>query len=100
MHKSGFFRSFDYGENKNLIHYESLQPPSYNIKNIKSPVALYYGESDSVTASKDVEKLAIELPDLVDKYFIAGYNHLDYLWSTDAPTILYKRVIALMAEYN
>lgn len=120
--KSGKFRPYDYGIIKNLIKYGKISPPSYNLENIKIPVALYYGENDilahvdvSLNAFffvflnfvytlyfQDVTQLYRSLPNAIIHYKVPdkSFGHLDFLWAMEAPQILYKRVISIMKRYK
>lgn len=42
----GFFRPYDYGVTANRQKYGNRVPPSYNLKKVTAPVALYYGAND------------------------------------------------------
>ena len=44
--ESGKFRKFDYGRKKNLMIYNSAEPPEYKLANITVPIALFYGTGD------------------------------------------------------
>lgn len=56
------FRRYDHGPIENLIHYGKLEPPRYEIENIRVPSYLHWGENDWMTAEEDVQKLADTLP--------------------------------------
>lgn len=45
----------DWGEKGNLLKYNNLQPPEYNLTQISSPVALFYGDGD-LLITKEVRK--------------------------------------------
>ena len=97
---SGKFRSFDHGVTKNLLKYGSLFPPTYDLKAVTAPVFLHYSDNDWMAAVKDVDELAGKLGNLAGKYRIpdAKFNHLDFTYATDAKTLLYNRVMELIAE--
>jgi len=40
------FGQYDYGRALNLRHYNSTEPPTYNLKSIRVPITLIYGEND------------------------------------------------------
>ncbi|KAJ9577878.1 hypothetical protein L9F63_025260, partial [Diploptera punctata] len=44
----GQFQQYDFGEEMNKIVYNNSKPPLYNLKNVTTPVAAYYGDSDSL----------------------------------------------------
>lgn len=97
---SGHFRQFDYGEYENLIRYRISEPPDYNIKNIKAPIAFYYSENDWLAAKDDVEKLLKQLSNIVAETYIPRYNHLDYVWGINAPQEIYKDVLRRMRKID
>ncbi|XP_050302224.1 lipase 1-like [Anthonomus grandis grandis] len=83
--RSGVFRPFDFGHEKNLKIYGKTAPNPYNISATQIPVVLYYGDSDVfvniavmkrelVNVLKDVK--AIELP-------YTKFNHLDFIYGTN-----------------
>ncbi len=46
---SGKFQMYDYGSNRqNLIYHNQTTPPLYDLKNIQTPVALYWGKHISL----------------------------------------------------
>jgi hypothetical protein len=42
----GYFQQYDYGLWGNIKKYRSLQPPFYNLENVKTPVSLHYSMND------------------------------------------------------
>lgn len=52
------FRMYDYGGTRNLGLYGKLKPPTYNLKNIIAPVALFYGRGDAIV-SEEVRMLLV-----------------------------------------
>jgi len=40
------FGQYDYGRVLNLRHYNSTEPPAYDLKSIRVPITLIYGEND------------------------------------------------------
>ncbi|XP_029169361.1 lipase 3-like isoform X2 [Nylanderia fulva] len=95
---SGKFRQYDYGWMKNLLKYKSLDPPDYKLASIKLPIALFYGPGDWLVNVKDVKKLYSILPNVIDAYAVPWYkfNHGDFIWATNAPELVYNRILKLM----
>lgn len=51
------FGQYDYGRAMNLRHYNSTEPPTYDLKSIRVPITLIYGENDilaDTTVSFDI----------------------------------------------
>ncbi|EFN63086.1 Lipase 3 [Camponotus floridanus] len=59
IYQTGKFRKYDYGLDKNLLVYNSSEPPDYNLANITVPIALFYGLGDwlvdSVVSNKAIQ---------------------------------------------
>ncbi|XP_049825862.1 uncharacterized protein LOC109604814 [Aethina tumida] len=99
---SGFFRPYDYGVTANRQKYGNRVPPSYNLKKVTAPVALYYGANDWLAGLVNVERLKSELPNCVKAKLIEfdKWMHLDFLWAKDVVELLNNDLIALFDEYN
>lgn len=95
---SGLFRPFDYGWFKNLWEYKRTTPPEYDLNNVRTPIAVYYSKNDWLAAIEDVERLIPMLPNVIKSYLVPHdkFNHLDFLWGTQAPQLLYKEIIETM----
>ncbi|GAB1867625.1 Lipase [Camponotus japonicus] len=100
--QSGKFRHYDYGRAKNILIYNSMEPPEYNLANITIPTALFYGPGDLLDNIMDAERLYRELPNVVDIYEVPWrkFNHADFLWAKDAPKLVYERVLKIMRREN
>lgn len=92
---TGRFQKFDYGQAGNLIRYNRPTPPEYNLKNVKVPVAIYYGKTDALVVVEDVKKLIEELPNVVKDYLVPHekFNHFDYIWGVDAPRLVFDDIV-------
>ncbi|EFN65282.1 Lipase 1 [Camponotus floridanus] len=66
--ESDKFRKFDYGRVKNLLIYNSMNPPYYDLSNITVPIALSYADNDWFISIEDVKRLYHLLPNVVDMY--------------------------------
>jgi lysosomal acid lipase/cholesteryl ester hydrolase len=93
------FQMYDYGSD-NILHYNQSTAPLYDVKNINTPVALYYGQDDWLADPTDVEYLKNNLPNIKDDYSISSYAHLDFTWAQNASQVLYNRMIQLMLSVN
>jgi len=94
------FQHYDYGEADNMIKYDQPEPPKYDLSKVTAPVALYYSDSDTINSVVDVDRAASELPNVVKKKLISGFNHVDFTWATDVVPVLYNDVFQLMKKYE
>ncbi|CAL1684027.1 unnamed protein product [Lasius platythorax] len=100
--QSGKFRQYDYGRAKNLLIYNSVEPPDYDLASITVPIALFYSDNDWLASTVDVKRLSRILPNVMDLYEIPWpkFNHVDFIWAKDAPKLLYERVLKIMRGEN
>lgn len=98
--ESGKFRQYDYGYEKNLLIYNTTEPPDYNLTNITIPIALFYADNDWLVNTLDAKKLYSLLPNVLDLYRVSfsKFNHLDFIWGKDAFELVYKRLLKLMKK--
>ncbi|XP_036147183.1 lipase 3 [Monomorium pharaonis] len=96
----GKFKQYDHGILNNKKIYGTLNPPTYDLSKITAPVHLYYSENDWLSNVKDVEKLYSELSNPSGKTIIADkkFNHVDYMWATDAKKLVYDLVLSEMKK--
>ncbi|XP_076273451.1 lipase 1-like isoform X2 [Rhynchophorus ferrugineus] len=98
----GTFAAFDYGPNGNLAQYGQITPPSYNLSEVSSPMAIYYSESDNLVNSRTLlETVVPQLPNMLEIFHVPypNFNHLDYLWARNM-TILLQKVIKNVNKAN
>jgi len=101
--KSGGFHGFDWGsKHANEEHHGAEGIPTYNLYDVESPVALYYGDNDLLADITDVEKTISELPFIasipnlwimIHEVDYTNWNHVDFVWGMDAKTYVYKDLI-------
>lgn len=97
---AGEMQKYDFGSPaENQAHYNQSTPPIYDIRSIKTPVALYSSTNDWLADPEDVKYIRANLPNIVDDYVIKGWNHLDFVWAIDAKQKLYDRIIQLMRKF-
>jgi len=99
---SGRFRMYDYGFFKNMAKYGSFKPPSYDLTKVTAPVALHYSMNDWLADPKDVEKLEIQVPNIIKNYLVPQpkFNHLDFVIAIDSRKLVHNGVLASMKEYE
>lgn len=122
IHHDGNFQQFDYGPQGNIAKYGTPTPPLYKLEKIKTPIYLMYSYNDWLasyivslskrnrTASlhlniyrfQDVLRLAQNLTNLIGTYRIPleTFNHVDFIWGMDAPTMVYKPLLKVIRNYT
>ncbi|XP_046432851.1 lipase 3-like [Neodiprion fabricii] len=99
---SGQFRQYDYGYVENFGRYQQAEPPAYDVSKITAPVALFYGRNDPLSREVDVVELKKRLTNVVASVAISypAFNHVDFVWATDAKRLLYDDTIELIHQYK
>lgn len=84
LYKSGKFRQFDWGKNRNLGSYGRVEPLDYNVENTTIPITVFYSNGDAMLSKVDVEILLKKLPKVVLAKYFDDYqwNHFDYLMAS------------------
>ncbi|KAF2418019.1 alpha/beta-hydrolase [Tothia fuscella] len=70
--------------------------PKFPTKNIKTPIALFYGGSDSLV---DIKIMLKELPKHTISMEIPHYEHLDFLWANDVEREVFPHVFHTLDRY-
>lgn len=74
---------------------KSYKTPIFPTKtNIKTPIVLIYGDSDSLVDIEEMKKLLPE--EYLKTIPIKGYEHLDIIWGDDVETLVIPRVLNLL----
>ncbi|KAI1881815.1 hypothetical protein JX265_000641 [Neoarthrinium moseri] len=69
----------------------------YPTRNIKTPIVLVYGGSDSLV---DIKVMLRELPKRTVATEIPPYEHLDFLWATDVDTQVFPHVFDALDNFT
>eukprot|EP01113_Clastostelium_recurvatum_P019154 TRINITY_DN2260_c0_g1_i2.p1 TRINITY_DN2260_c0_g1~~TRINITY_DN2260_c0_g1_i2.p1 ORF type:complete len:416 (+),score=92.39 TRINITY_DN2260_c0_g1_i2:32-1279(+) len=94
------FQAFDYGSSaKNMQHYNSSTPPIYQPGLLTLPVALFSGGQDDLADPTDVQTLKGTLRSVVFSKEVPEYDHMDFVWGTDANVRIYDDVLTLLKKY-
>ena len=99
--KEEVFRRWDYGSAQdNIAHYGQPVPPNYDLKNIKFPVAFYYGGNDNIANPTDAEWTAKQLDHtiVVRKEYLK-FGHLSFAMAKNM-TWFSDDVIPVINRYN
>lgn len=100
IESGGKFQQFDYGYYYNKQVYGSEIPPEYDLGSITLPVKLFWSQNDLLSSEKDVRKLYAKLPAGTEIHMVPdpNFNHIDYLWAKDAPTLLNNKVLETLSR--
>lgn len=66
-------------------------------RNIKTPIVLVYGGSDSLV---DINVMLKELPSHTIATEIPHYEHLDFLWARDVATLVFPHVMDALESFS
>ncbi|KAI7863697.1 Alpha/Beta hydrolase protein [Spinellus fusiger] len=73
-------------------------PPQFPTKQITTPIAIFYGRSDSLV---DFDVLANDLPHpLAYVKSIQDWEHLDFLWAEGIDSLVYPDIFHLLSYFN
>lgn len=70
--------------------------PKFPTRNIKTPIVLVYGGSDSLV---DINIMLKELPRHTVAEEIPHYEHLDFLWANNVEELVFPHVYAALDKY-
>lgn len=100
--RTGQFQMYD--EMPSRLPYHTVNavadhiPPRFPTLQIQTPIAIFYGRSDSLV---DFNVLSADLPSpLVYVKSIEKWEHLDFLWAEDIEKIVYPDILKLLRQFN
>jgi len=95
------FGGMDWGEEKNMIHHNSAEPPSYDLHKVNTPVALFWGDNDWLAQAEDLFKIMTQVPNVVENYQIPweGWNHLDFLYAIDVDKYSNNHLLEVLEQH-
>ena len=101
--RTGEFKKYDFGKEKNLKVYGTEKPPLYNVENLKNftvPQYLFFGSADIVSSKTDSQRLLNVINKENSTVFeLDDFAHLDYIWGTTAYQKLYPEVIHILKSH-
>lgn len=96
------FPYYDFGPELNQKTYGQKTAPQYpvkNLQNLKIPILLVQGGKDVLVADEDFHGLLAVMPaEFLQTIIVDDWNHLDYLWATDASILAYPQIIKFLNE--
>ncbi|CAH1113089.1 unnamed protein product, partial [Psylliodes chrysocephalus] len=100
--KTGRFGQYNYGPTINMKIYGNITPPLYNLKQITSPVILFYAQKDELGTIKLADDTIKELPNvyLYEKVQFENFNHIDFLFGRNATKLVYQKTIKMFHDYD
>lgn len=93
-----------YDESPSVLPYSTITtvidhlPPKFPIKQITTPIAIFYGSDDTLV---DFDVLKAELPPLlayVKK--LHGWEHMDFLWARGLERKVFPDILRLLEKFN
>lgn len=95
--KANRFQQYDFGAVKNLQRYNCSIPLEYPLDRVTAPVHIYHSSFDNLNQPGDVEELIRRLPNVVQKYQVQEWNHLDFFYGSEAH-VLYKVILSTIKK--
>ncbi|NWZ75595.1 LICH hydrolase, partial [Poecile atricapillus] len=97
LYQTGEFKCYDYGSD-NVLHYNQTTPPFYELENMKTPLAAWYGGQDWISAPEDVNITLPRISNVAYKKYIPEFVHFDFLWGKQVYEQVYKEMLDLMEK--
>ncbi|RMC11810.1 hypothetical protein DUI87_11936 [Hirundo rustica rustica] len=97
LYQTGEFKYFDYGSD-NMLHYNQTTPPFYELENMKTPLATWYGGKDWISAPEDVNITLPRISNVAYTKYIPEFVHFDFLWGKQVYEQVYKEMLDLMEK--
>lgn len=92
-----------YDETPSLLPWSTVNtvidhlPPKFPTKQITTPIAIFYGSSDTLV---DFDILKSDLPLLSYVKSIHGWEHMDFLWAHGLEKKVYPDILKLLDHFN
>ncbi|NXH54723.1 LIPM Lipase, partial [Rhabdornis inornatus] len=97
LYQTGEFKYYDYGSD-NVLHYNQTTPPFYELENMKTPLAAWYGGQDWISAPEDVNITLPRISNMAYKKYLPEFVHFDFLWGKHVYEQVYKEMLDLMEK--
>ena len=76
--------------------------PSYNITELNVRTALFTGNKDWLADPTDVANMKPKINTTGKVFYnltIDKYDHLDFIWGLDAPTLVYSEIVHIVKKF-
>jgi hypothetical protein len=77
-----------------------ILPPSYDVRKVDVPVALFSSATDWLATPTDLSYLQKNLRNIVHDQTIEDMNHLEFSMGTNAAKLVYPSLIGLMKSHG
>lgn len=100
--KTGRFRKYDFGAQRNFAVYGQESPPDYDLRQVSAPVALFWSEADTLVPAEDVALLRKEIPNVVFDFRIADtrFSHQEFAIGITAKEALYDTLVDTLIRFS
>ncbi|XP_055470067.1 tear acid lipase-like protein [Psammomys obesus] len=97
--KKGVFQAYDWGSpSQNMLHYNQITPPLYNVEDVKVPIAMWTGDKDFLANPNDVANLVPKISNLMYHKNIPDFSHLDFIVGLNAREEVFNEILTLLAK--
>ncbi|XP_017777762.1 PREDICTED: lipase 1-like [Nicrophorus vespilloides] len=86
---SAEFKKYDYGPRKNLIMYDSIKPPMYDMSKINIPMYMFVGEDDGIGTMESAKKVQKVMKVYTEIFKVDKYSHLTFFLGNNIQEVLY-----------
>jgi len=88
-------------QSRQLVHFdpadEKFEKP-YSVKDINCPMAIFHGGQDSLVDGRRLIEELQGCDTLMHAEEIPHYEHMDLIWATDAPKIIYSKIADVLLQ--
>ncbi|OWR52889.1 hypothetical protein KGM_201192 [Danaus plexippus plexippus] len=102
LSNSRIFRRYDFGNDINMLMYNSTSPPLYPLRRVTMPVALIAARNDPISTLSNVDLLKRQLPNVADYAVVPWllFNHGDFVWLQTAPIHVFPQIKRVLLRFN
>ncbi|XP_011562909.3 lipase member M [Plutella xylostella] len=96
------YQKFDYGAKKNMELYQCETAPHYDVSKMTVPTVTFHGKHDHLVDSRDMKWLLHQMPNVLEYIVVDDplWNHLDMVHGSDAPKLVYAKIMDYLKKYE